>query len=179
MHFARTLVLLVFIGQSSCGHSDFKATLRRPRSKDLPFGVGCLAWPMGDGHHHVSAGFHDPNYAFKSQVGDHDAIDIPAEVGTVIRASANGKVVMLEPVIDQDHAAAVTIRFGRRWTYYVGHLSRIHVVKGQYVGRGDVIGLSGGAIGAPGSGPWTTGPHLHFRLQRDWISVDPKPYLCP
>jgi murein DD-endopeptidase MepM/ murein hydrolase activator NlpD len=44
-----------------------------------------------------------------------------------------------------------------------GHLSAAIVSEGQIVTTGQVIGYSGGAPGAYGSG-YSTGPHLHFGL---------------
>ena len=169
-------VLLLAIVQCACG-----GTFGARRSYNLPSGVACLAWPMGDRYRHVSSGFHDPDHPFRAQVGDHDAIDLPAETGTIIRASAEGEVIRIRPV-GFPYAASVTVRFSRfgpHWTYHVAHLSRIDVVEGQAVRRGQALGLSGGAVGAPGAGPYTTGPHLHFRLERNGVALDPKPYLCP
>jgi murein DD-endopeptidase MepM/ murein hydrolase activator NlpD len=49
----------------------------------------------------------------------------------------------------------IEINHGNGLLSFYGHLSRIDVVKGQYVRRGQVIGLSGSTGTA-------TGPHLHF-----------------
>ena len=49
----------------------------------------------------------------------------------------------------------VEIDHGNGLLTFYGHLSRIDVSKGQYVGRGQVIGISGMTGTA-------TGPHLHF-----------------
>ena len=180
MRAARLVLLVVALGHAACGSATVQVRVRYlVRPYPLPFGVGCLSWPMGDGHRHVSMGFHDPKYVFKKQIGDHDAIDLPADVGTEVRASASGRVVFVNPVVDKDHASSVRIRFETDWTYDVMHLRRIDVHVGEYVRRGDVIGLSGGKKGAIGSGPYTTGPHLHFNVRHGQEFVDPEPYLCP
>lgn len=179
MRSARMFVLLAAIGHVSCGGTAKEFSYPERSPDDLPFGTRCLEWPLGGAHRRVSMGFHQQNYPYKKKVGEHDAIDLPAPAGTEIRASAFGLVVRVTPAVDKEHAATITIRFGGRWTYHVGHLSRVDVKKDQYVRRGDLLGLSGGGIGQPGSGPWTTGPHLHYRVQRDDVSVDPEPLMCP
>ncbi len=180
MRAARLVLLIVALGHAACGSTVVRVRIRYlVRPYPLPDGIGCLSWPTDNEHRRISAAFHDPNYFFKKKLGDHDAIDMPADVGTMIRASAAGMVVDVSPVVDKEHAAAVTIRFGTSWTYRVVHLRRIDVVMGQHVELGDVLGLTGGAKGAIGSGPYTTGPHLHFNVQYEGQSVDPEPYLCP
>jgi murein DD-endopeptidase MepM/ murein hydrolase activator NlpD len=62
------------------------------------------------------------------------------------------------------------------------HLNKTLVHKGDTVMAGDIIGLSGGAVGSPGAGH-TTGPHLHFEvrvpghLDHNWYNVDPIKYI--
>jgi murein DD-endopeptidase MepM/ murein hydrolase activator NlpD len=51
------------------------------------------------------------------------------------------------------------------------------VVTDQYVHQGDVIGRTGGAPHGIGSGPFTTGSHLHFEVRKDGIPVNPINYL--
>ena len=58
-----------------------------------------------------------------------------------------------------------------------GHVSGVSVVVDQYVHQGDVIGKTGGAPRGIGSGPFTTGSHLHFEVRKDGIPVNPLSYL--
>ena len=51
-----------------------------------------------------------------------------------------------------------------------GHLSKIFVVLGKEVKRGQVIG----AVGMTGK---TTGPHLHYEVLVDETPVNPMKYL--
>lgn len=174
MRYASLLVFLAVLA-SQCGACGSPAAART-----LPDEVLCLDWPLGPDHRYVSTAFHDPAYGYKKEIGEHWAIDLPAEVGTPVLASAAGKVVVVEPV-KAGAASFVIVRFDRQWTYGVMHLSRIDVVRGQPIARGDQLGLSGGAVDAPGSGPYTSGPHLHFSLAYPAPAeyVDPAPYLCP
>lgn len=89
----------------------------------------------------------------------HNAIDIAAPIGTPIQAALSGIV------LDTGNTDLVRgcYSFGK-WIMLVhgngintlyAHLSSIDVVKGQSVGTGQVIGLSGMT-------GYATGPHLHF-----------------
>ena len=141
----------------------------------LPDGLACLAWPMEE-QHAVTATFRDPHHPFVP--GRHEATDIGAPAGTPVLAPVGGTVVWLRavaPCVD----AAVQVRIDAHWTYETHHLSRIDVKDGERLQAGDRIGLSGGAVGAPGSGPWTTGPHLHFGLAHDGAYVNAQQYFCP
>ena len=63
----------------------------------------------------------------------------------------------------------IEINHGNGLESFYGHLSQLNVVKGQYVRRGQVIGISGSTGTA-------TGPHLHFGiydLHRSQTPVDP------
>ncbi len=63
----------------------------------------------------------------------------------------------------------IEINHGNGLESFYGHLSQVNVVKGQYVRRGQVIGISGSTGTA-------TGPHLHFGiydLHRSQTPVDP------
>ena len=118
-----------------------------------------INWPV-EPTYGISAIFQDPEY--KQYFGmEHNAIDIPALQGTPVVAADDGVV---EEVVDNGlgynfitvrHAGYVTLS---------GHLSEVHVQKGQQVLRGDPIGLSGGMPGTAGAGNLSTGPHLHFEL---------------
>lgn len=180
MREARSFVLLAVIGQLSCAGvsmppidtSGWKFSAGNP---PLPDGLACLDWPMPK-HQAISSTFRDPRHTFTP--GKHTGIDFPAPASTEIRAPAAGIVTKIEPVTKND-GAGVYVRFGEGWTYSVYHLSHISVKEWQRVSAGDLLGLSGGAVGAPGSGPYTTGPHLHFSVSYEGAYVNPSAYLCP
>ncbi len=196
---AKTFVALAVVGLSGCAsppkrppEPDPAKPERCPEPSDtaaikpsekafelgkppLPDGLACLRWPMPD-NRRVSSEFRDPDHTFTP--GLHSGTDMPAPVGTSVLAPAAGTVVWTRPV-EPCRDAAVGVRFGEGWVYSAHHLSRVDVEVGERIVVGRRLGLSGGAVDAPGSGPWTTGPHLHFSLQFKEAYVDAGKYFCP
>ena len=107
--------------------------------------------------------------------GPHKGIDIPASVGTPIQAIADGKVIGAGE-LDPDCGDGVSIQHADGFISSYCHLSGIKVNNGQAVSQGDVIGLTGGAVGSPGSGN-SKGPHLHLTLKKDNQRVNPLEYF--
>jgi len=101
----------------------------------------------------------------------HAGIDIAVPVGTPVKAPAAG--VIIEAGVVPGYGNVVYIDHGRGTISRLGHLSQSGVTKGQVVGQGDIIGKSGGAKGAPGSGD-STGPHLHQEVRVNGRAVDPR-----
>jgi len=96
--------------------------------------------------------------------GYHSGTDYRAKVGTPIKASNDGVVVLAK---DRFYAGGTVILdhgHGIYTCYY--HLSKFNVKLGQRVNKADIIGLSG----ASGR---VTGPHLHFSARVGGEQVDP------
>ncbi len=106
---------------------------------------------------------------FNQHLSFHPGVDLVAPTGTVIFASAGGRVVDAGPhggygnAIDIQHSSGVVTRYG--------HTSKI------YVKTGDIV-MPGQAIGEIGSTGRSTGPHLHFEVIIDGTQVNPAPYLA-
>lgn len=100
----------------------------------------------------------------------HNGVDIPAPVGTNVRAAAAGTVTW-----GNDPGGAgwymMINHGGGVWTAYF-HLSSRLVSAGSWVNAGQHIAESGGAPGAPGAGN-STGPHLHFEVHPwgQWVKA--------
>ena len=90
----------------------------------------------------------------------HSGLDIAAPMGTPIKASNSGKVIMAGwyggygKVVIIDHGV---VR-GQPITTLYGHMSSINVSQGQKVSQGQVIGR----VGSTG---YSTGPHCHFEVR--------------
>jgi len=98
----------------------------------------------------------------------HNGLDIAARRGTKVTASADGTVYKVG--FDNELGRGIFIRHGHGKTTIYGHLDRQFVSTGQEVRRGQVIGY----VGSTGK---STGPHLHYEVRVNNISVDPMRYI--
>lgn len=96
--------------------------------------------------------------------GRHQGADFRAATGTPVVAPNAGRVVLAEDLYFSGNT--VVIDHGLGMFSLLAHLSRIDVVAGSDVSRGEMLGLSG-ATGR------VTGPHLHWALRLGEFSVDP------
>ena len=105
---------------------------------------------------------------FRGTAAFHPGVDIQCATGTAVYATADGVVDKAERsggygnMVEIDHGRGIQTRFG--------HLSKILVVAGQKVKRGQLIALSG-------STGRSTGPHLHYEVRIDGRAVNPMPFL--
>ncbi len=98
----------------------------------------------------------------------HHGIDFNCDTGTPVRSPGDGKVVIVERrsgfglVVEIDHG------FGYRTIY--AHLSKAMVKQGEKIKRGQTIAKSGNS-------GLSTGPHLHYEVHHDGISLDPTDFF--
>ncbi|MBS8122343.1 murein hydrolase activator EnvC family protein [Candidatus Vampirococcus lugosii] len=133
-----------------------------------------FSWPVNDVSG-ISAFFDDPRYKRKFGA-DHLAVDLVVEQGSEVYAPANGIVYH---VVNNDGPGLNWMILVHKYGYvsvYL-HMSKIVVNQGDYVKRGEIIGLSGGKPGTRGAGLLSTGPHLHFEILQNGSHVDPINYL--
>jgi murein DD-endopeptidase MepM/ murein hydrolase activator NlpD len=98
----------------------------------------------------------------------HSGLDISSRRGTPIIAPADGTVLSVGK--DRYLGKFLKIAHSDSLTTIYGHLMEHKVKKGQSVKRGDVIGLMGNT-------GLSTGHHLHYQIQKDNKSVNPKQYI--
>lgn len=120
--------------------------------------------------------FHDPDYPYRKIIGEHPAVDIRAKQGTNLKAAADGYVAKVKFDGSTNYAYIMIIHGNGLATVY-GHVSAVYVVPDQYVTQGQSIGRTGGMPGGVGTGPFSTGPHLHFEVRLNGLPVDPEQYL--
>lgn len=99
----------------------------------------------------------------------HDAIDIPAPVGTPVIAAADGEIVKLFQS-DRGGTTIYQLSPDRKLIFFYAHLQRYAdgLVEGKFARQGEVIGFVGDS-GNAGAGNY----HLHFSVA---ITSDPKRY---
>lgn len=116
------------------------------------------------------------NFGQQRKTHVHNGIDISTSVGTPIKAIADGVVVMSNPNYNNTCGAGISIKHADDFQSGYCHLSKNSVNVGDSVKQGDVIGLTGGKVGAPGAGN-SQGPHLHFTLKKGGTPVNPLSYF--
>ncbi len=99
----------------------------------------------------------------------NNGIDIAVPAGTPIHATADGVVAYAGDKVAV-FGGLVLITHGSGWVSAYGHASRVNVVRGQKVAKGDVIGLSGDS-------GYASQPKLHFELRKDRAPVNPLAHL--
>ncbi len=154
--------------------STVRQRLAQLEGNKLEFLDSDFAWPIPENY--ITATFHDPGYPFRHILGEHPAIDIRSSQGSTLRAAASGYVAKVRYDGTRRYAYIMLIHADGFSTVY-GHVSKVNVSTDQYVLQGQVIGATGGAPGTPGSGYFSTGPHLHFEIRKEGIPVNPLNHL--
>lgn len=98
----------------------------------------------------------------------HKGLDISTRLGAPIVTSADGTVSFSGR--DREYGRVVVIKHGYGLKTKYAHLKKSLVKKGQYVKRGETIGL----VGNSGR---TTGSHLHYEVHLNGVPVNPLRYV--
>jgi murein DD-endopeptidase MepM/ murein hydrolase activator NlpD len=118
-------------------------------------------WPV---HGWLSAGYGMRADPFNGDRDFHPGLDISADKGTPIFATAAGKVELAAPSGDYGNLVVVNHGYGLVTRY--GHLSKFSVWQGRDIKRGDIIGY----VGSTGR---ATGPHLHYEVLANGKLMNP------
>jgi murein DD-endopeptidase MepM/ murein hydrolase activator NlpD len=96
----------------------------------------------------------------------HEGIDLVARYGTPVKAVADGQIEQAGWCGELGHC--VRIRHDGGIVSVYGHLSRISdgIDEGRFVQTGE-------QIGEVGSSGLSTGPHLHYGIEKDGVYVNP------
>ncbi len=99
----------------------------------------------------------------------HPGLDIANRGLPVVLAADSGRVIAAG-WDGSGYGNRVIIDHGNGYVTLYGHLSKIYVVQGQSVGRGNQIGQ----MGSTGR---STGPHTHFEIYQNGVRVNPLNFL--
>lgn len=98
----------------------------------------------------------------------HAGVDFSAATGTEVHATGDGIVSFAG--YDGGYGQKVTINHGYGYKTIYAHLSKALVREGQRIRRGEIIALSGNT-------GVSTGPHLHYEVQKNGVTVNPTAYF--
>jgi murein DD-endopeptidase MepM/ murein hydrolase activator NlpD len=98
----------------------------------------------------------------------HEGLDIAANTGTPVIATADG--IVSRAGYNPGYGKMVTIDHGYGYRTIFGHNSKVLVKSGQRIKRGDRIAL----VGNTGQ---STGPHVHYELRMNGVPIDPRKTL--
>lgn len=100
----------------------------------------------------------------------HRGLDLANLQGTPVFAANRGKVVLAEAL--PLYGNSVVINHGQRVFSFYFHMHTLSVRENQVVGKGEQLGT----VGSTGI---STGPHLHWEMRVDGISVNPVAWESP
>jgi peptidoglycan LD-endopeptidase LytH len=121
---------------------------------------------------------HDTFSESRSEGRVHDAIDIPAPLGTSVLAAADGRIVKLF-FSERGGITIYQLSTDNKFIYYYAHLDRYAegLAEGHFAKQGEIIAYVGDS-GNAGAGNY----HLHFSIalvsdpRRYWEGVNINPY---
>lgn len=96
----------------------------------------------------------------------HTGQDFAAPLGTEVYATADGMIEKVESSKYSGYGNCVVINHGFGYRTRYAHLSDFNCRLGQKVKRGNVIGY----VGSTG---FSTGPHLHYEVEKNGEKVNP------
>ncbi|MCW9015591.1 MAG: M23 family metallopeptidase, partial [Kangiellaceae bacterium] len=87
-------------------------------------------------------------------------------------AAASGEIIVSTEKLKgrKNYGTVIIIDHGHGYQTVYSHLSKIRAFEGDYVEKGQLIGL----VGQTGR---ATGPHLHLEILKDNKPVDPAQYI--
>jgi murein DD-endopeptidase MepM/ murein hydrolase activator NlpD len=118
-------------------------------------------WPIAGW---LSSGYGNRSDPFTGQPDFHAGLDISADKGTPVRATADG--VVESAAYNGNYGNSILISHGFGIETRFGHLSGYAVGVGQKVKRGDVVGY----VGSTGR---ATASHLHYEILLNGSAINP------
>jgi murein DD-endopeptidase MepM/ murein hydrolase activator NlpD len=123
-------------------------------------------WPVNT--RHITSGFGYRKDPFTYRPTYHNGYDIAGNINDPVYVTADGIVV--SSGYDTLHGNNIIVSHANGLRTWYMHLNKSLVSEGEHVSKGAKIGL----LGTTGR---STGPHLHYEVKKDGVSIDPAPYL--
>jgi len=123
------------------------------------------AWPVRGW---ITSPFGNRTSPFSGIQKFHEGLDIAAQTGTPVMATADGVVIKAGFSTGYGNMVEISHGYGIKTVY--AHNSRLNVKTGQHVKRSDIISY----VGDTGS---STGPHLHYEVRLNGLPVNPVKYM--
>jgi murein DD-endopeptidase MepM/ murein hydrolase activator NlpD len=123
-------------------------------------------WPVDTRHITSSFGYRKDPFTYRPTF--HNGYDIAGDANDPVYVTADGIVV--SSGYDNLHGNNIIVNHTNGLRTWYMHLNKSLVSEGDHVSKGEKIGL----LGSTGR---STGPHLHYEVKKDGVSIDPKPYL--
>ena len=105
---------------------------------------------------------------FKSE-RQHDGIDFYVLEGTPVLSTADGQVTRAETI--QGYGMVVRVKHAKHLETFYAHLSKLAVKVRQTVKRGETIAYTGNS-------GLSSGPHLHYEVVENGVSVNPRKFIA-
>jgi len=119
----------------------------------------------------VASGFGNRINPFNKKIYRHTGLDLVAEKGTEVVATANGKIIQAH--FDQTPGGTgsfILIEHGKGYQTRYSRLESVFLRPGQSVKQGQIIGT----VGQTGT---SIAPHLHYEIFLNGKPVDPVSYM--
>jgi murein DD-endopeptidase MepM/ murein hydrolase activator NlpD len=117
---------------------------------------------------YISSYFGERMDPFNGEEAFHKGLDFASQTGADVLAVAQGVVTWAGP--REGYGILVEVNHGNGYVTRYAHNSRVSVVRGDTVERGQTIAV----VGSTGR---STGPHVHFEVLRDGRQIDPMAYI--
>lgn len=147
--------------ESEIAAVDFLLSRNNLQSQQTPAG-----WPVKGGW--VSSNFGARMHPMTGKKQFHQGVDIPGKPGTHVLAVADG--VVTRSTSSGNYGWLVEIDHGDGYSTLYSHNRANLAVEGETVKKGQVIA----EIGSTGR---STGPHVHFEVQKEGKNINPVRYL--
>lgn len=123
-----------------------------------------MLWPLPLEYNKITSPYGWRTHPVLKEKMLHPGIDIAAPLDVEVMAAQKGTVIVSE--WDDGYGNMVKIQHDNGIVTFYAHCNELKVSEGDTVEAGDIIAL----VGSTGA---STGPHLHFEIQKDGEPIDP------